>query len=248
MDSDNQTNSNPNKRKKTDSSTDTDDLLITSEEVSLMSSINKKLEILIPLHKDVQEITRSLEFAHEHIMTLQTANKELHSSVQSLSEQMQKISTENKQLKETVLDLQTRSMRDNLIFSGLPETNNENTESVVKNFMKTQLKIPPETLKNVTFHRVHRFGRNTSTSPRPIVAKFEHFQDKLLVKGKGRELKGTTFGLNEQYPREINERRKVLYPIMKEHRSKNIRTSLIVDKLYINGQLFRNSKTTPWLF
>ena len=248
MDPDGQTSTNPNKKRKADSSTDTDDLLTSAEEVSLMTSINKKLDILIPLHQEVKEITRSLEFAHEHIMTLQTANKELHSSVQILTDQMQKITAENKLLKETVLDLQTRSMRDNLIFSGLPEANNENTESVVKNFMKTQLKIPPETLQSITFHRIHRFGKSTNTSHRPIVAKFEHFQDKVLVKSKGKELKGTNFGLNEQYPREINERRKVLYPIMKEHRSKNIRTSLIVDKLYINGQLFKDSKITPWLF
>lgn len=248
MNPDSETSKNPAKKRKTDSATDTDDLLTSGDEVSLMASINKKLDILIPLHQEVRDITHSLEFAHEHIITLQKVNKELHTSIQSLSDQMQRITAENKLLKETVLDLQTRSMRDNLIFSGLPETNNENPETVVKEFMKTQLKIPPETLRNITFHRVHRFGKSTNASHRPIVAKFEHFQDKLLVKSKGKELKGTKFGLNEQFPKEINERRKVLYPIMKEHRIKNIRTSLVVDKLYINGQLFRDSRVTPWLF
>lgn len=111
--------------------------------------------------------------------------------------------------------------------------------------MQTQLKIPPY---NITFHRVHRFGTASNKKHRPLVAKLEHFQQKLLVKSKGKELKGTNFGINDQYPKEINERRKILYPIMKEYRTKNIHTSLVVDRLYINGQLFRDSKITQWLF
>ena len=48
-----------------------------------------------------------------------------------------------------------------------------------------------------------------------------------MVKSKGKELNGTTLGMNDQFPREINERRKALYPIMKENRIKNKRTYLI---------------------
>merc|ERR1712035_8530 len=102
--------------------------------------------------------------------------------------------------------------------------------------MGTHLKIPPDIAKDITFHRVHRLGTHTAKGPRPIIAKFEHFQHKLLIKSKGKELKGTTFGLNDQYPREINERRKVLYP--RENRRNNKRAVLVVDKLYIDGQLF----------
>lgn len=109
---------------------------------------------------------------------------DMYSSLKSLSDQMQTITAENKQLKETVLDLQTRSMRDNLIFSSLPETDNENVENFVKDFIKIQLKISPETLHNITFYRVHHFGKITNKRHHPIVAKFEHFQDNLLVKSK----------------------------------------------------------------
>ena len=61
-----------------------------------------------------------------------------------------------------------------------------------------------------------------------------------MVKSKGKELKGTKLGMNDQFPREINERHKALYPIVKENRIKNKHTYLIVDKLYIEGQLFRD--------
>ncbi len=249
LDMDNRTPSNPSKRnRKSDSSTDTDDLQTTTIEVSILASINKKLDLLIPLNDEIKEIRNSLEFAHQSIITLQKANQDLHKSVNTLNEQMHTVSKENKLLKETVLDLQTRSMRDNLIFSGIPEQTPDDPETNIKTFMTTHLNLPPDTVNNITFHRVHRLGKPSTKGPRPIIAKFEHFKHKELVKSKGKELKGKPYGLNDQYPKEINERRKILYPIFKENRQNNKRSSLIVDKLYIDGQLFRSSKITPWLF
>ena len=44
----------------------------------------------------------------------------------------------------------------------------------------------------------------------------------------------------EQYPQEIQQKRRELLPIMKEARTAGKETKLIRDKLYINGQLFRS--------
>lgn len=239
---------NPSKRKKADSSTDTQDLEVTDIQVSVLESINKKLDILSLLHQEIKDLKASLEFTHQQIEDLQRDNTELRSTLTAVTSEVNTLKKENKTLRETVLDIQSRSMRDNLIFSGIPESTPDNPETLVKNFMVSALKIPAETVKNITFHRVHRLGPRGGNRHRPIIAKFEHFQQKVLVRSKGRELKGTSFGMNDQFPREINERRKVLYPIMKEHRQKGKRTALVVDKLYIDGQLFREPSITTWLF
>ena len=42
---------------------------------------------------------------------------------------METTTKENKIIKETILDLQARSMRDNLIFSGIPENSPDNPET-----------------------------------------------------------------------------------------------------------------------
>lgn len=236
------------KRRKRDSATDTDDLHTTEVEVSVLASINKKLDILVTSHEELKDMRESLEFAHNQIGTLQQSNQELQTSITTLTQQMQKVSAENKQMKETILDIQTRSMRDNLIFSGIPEISPDNPELQIQNFMHSQLKLPADVVQNITFHRVHRLGKQQQDKTRPIIAKFEHYQQKELIKSKGKLLKDTHFGMNDQYPREINERRKVLYPILKENRRNNIRAVLAVDKLYINGQLFRSHEKTPWLF
>lgn len=90
---------------------------------------------------------KSLEFAYNQIKTLQHSNRELKTLVTALTQQMKNVTAENKQMKETILDIQTRSMRDNLIFSGIPETSPDNPELRIQNFMTSQLKLPTDLYK-----------------------------------------------------------------------------------------------------
>jgi hypothetical protein len=51
--------------------------------------------------------------------------------------------------------------------------------------------------------------------------------------------------MNDQFPKEIAERRKVLYPSFKENRLKRERIALVIDKLYVHYQI-REPKTTGY--
>lgn len=55
-----------------------------------------------------------------------------------------------------------RPMRDNLIFEGILETSDENTEEILKKFLKSKMNKTDDP----QFHRVHRIGReNPGPSP-----------------------------------------------------------------------------------
>lgn len=151
---------------------------------------------------------------------------------------MDEVTIENKIMKETILDIQTRSMRNNLIFSGSLSLFHENTTQTPTGHHK------PNHLPQSSSSRI----RLKKKSPRLIIVKLEHYKHKEFIKSKGKELKGTHYGINDQFPREINDRRRILYPIMKKHRQNNTHANIIVDKLFIEGQLYRDSKVTPWLF
>ncbi len=127
-------------------------------------------------------------------------------------------------------------MRDNLVFSGIPESAEEDPEATVKTFIKTYLKLPEDTVENICFERVHRMGAKKpgAPRPRPIVAKFGYFKQKEQVKSRGRELKGTDFGVNDQFPKEILERRKILFPIRRSLIQKGSRAVIAVDRLYVD--------------
>lgn len=70
-------------------------------------------------------------------------------------------------------------------------------------------------VKNISFHHVHCLGgwRADARRNRPIVAKFEHFKQKELVKNCGWEPVGTDFSFNDWFPKEILVQHKVLFPI-----------------------------------
>ncbi len=58
-------------------------------------------------------------------------------------------------------------------------------------------------MENICFERVHRMGAKKpgAPRPRPIVAKFGYFKQKEQVKSRGRELKGTDFGVTTSSPK-----------------------------------------------
>ncbi len=79
------------------------------------------------------------------------------------------------------------------------------------------------------------------------MARFEHFKQCEHVRSLGKQLKGKPFGISEQFPHKIVERRKTLLPVFYSNKP-NGRVNLNRDKLNINGTLFKNPNITPWLF
>lgn len=83
-------------------------------------------------------------------------------------------------------------MRDNLIFSGILKHPSDNPEALIKDFTKIQLKLPPDTVNQITIHRVHCLTlAHANKSHRPIIAKLEHFKHRELIKSQGKELVST---------------------------------------------------------
>ena len=94
---------------------------------------------------------------------------------------------------------------------------------------------------DIQLNRVHRMGkpRAASSFPRPIVARFERYKDRKAVRRAAqRTLVGTKSGVNEQYPKVVEDKRKKLYPVMREARRENKKAVLVVDKLYINNYVY----------
>ncbi|XP_021346654.1 uncharacterized protein LOC110464581 [Mizuhopecten yessoensis] len=144
---------------------------------------------------------------------------------------------ECQEMKEQILALQSRSMKDNLLFGGIPEqSGEENTEGTVKEFIQKQLEIESD----MNFSVVHRLRPRSDGKPRTIIAKFENRKDReMVLKSAPVKLRGKNeFTVNEQFPAEINERRRELIPIMKEAKRHGKRATLRVDKLYVDGQLY----------
>lgn len=145
-------------------------------------------------------------------------------------------------LRDTVEDLQCRSMKNNLIFHGLRENDHEDTEGKLRDFIYYELDIG----KDLALGNVHRIGKRAFGKNRPIIARFIYHNDWQLVKDSAHRLRGTHFGINEQFPAAVEDRRKLLYPIMKHKRRSGHRVKLVRDKLFIDGQLYVGNDDTDF--
>ena len=137
-------------------------------------------------------------------------------------------------LREDVLDLKCRSMKNNLIFTGLYRIRDEDTEELLRSFLYKELGIQYD----IQFGNVHRFKTRGDNRRAPIVARFIYRRDFEYVLSIAHRLKGKPYGIREQFPAEIEQRRKKLYPVMKEARQQKRQVTLVRDRLYIDNELY----------
>ncbi|XP_061196027.1 uncharacterized protein LOC133204318 [Saccostrea echinata] len=154
-----------------------------------------------------------------------------------VNDELETIREANEKLQSSVTDLQARSVRDNLVFSGIPEHAWEDTERLLQDFIQRRFRLGYD----ISFERVHMVGKWSEFNeyPRNIVAKFSFFKDREFIRtNAARRFSGTKVWVNEQFPQEIEERRKKLYPVMRQARKDKKRTKLVRDILYIDGEVY----------
>ena len=146
--------------------------------------------------------------------------------------------------KQRAIKLESYSRRNNLNFFNIPEQTDEsfeNSETILRKFMAAELKISKEDVDDISFQRVHRIGKSslTDSKPRPLIAKFTYHKDIEFVISQAKNRRDTNFAVARDFPKEIVDKRKFLLPTLKDAKKKGHTATLVNDKLYINGQLYR---------
>jgi hypothetical protein len=148
-------------------------------------------------------------------------------------------------MQEKLLDLESRSMRENLIFYGLTEPDTPqpgpiNCETQVRYLIKDTLDIDHT---DMVFDRVHRLGGARAKKPRPIVVKFQIYTDREMVRLKSYEddikqkLKDRKQGVGIQSPQTYRDARKAFSDYIKSERIDETTTRIAGTKLYINNKI-----------
>ncbi|XP_077560609.1 uncharacterized protein LOC144175401 [Haemaphysalis longicornis] len=161
----------------------------------------------------------------------------LETNVSSCQEQIASLSTTIQTLENKLDDLENRSRRSNLIIYGLPEAEDESSDTlehaVNQKIVKGILDLDP-----VGIERIHRLGRPSSGKVRPVIFKLLDSRDKVSILKKGIKLKGTNYSIGEDFSKRLRELRRKLWQSSKENRDNGDKTSLIFDKLYINKKAY----------
>ena len=209
---------------------------------AMMTKLEKLDLIEIKVHaveEDLRKMRDSIEYVHAEVDDLKAENIARKKTDEDTKQQLEKLQKENEILNKSVIDLKARSMHDNLIFYNLPESKDEDTTNLIHGLLEEKLDIKDARV-NVKIDRSHRLGKPKSgtTRPRPIVAKFNYFQDREQIRRNARKLKGTKLAIGEQFPEEIMKIRKELYPEFKKAREAGKKATFVREKLIMDGQVF----------
>ena len=141
-----------------------------------LSEVTEKLKVLDTVEKKVNEFDADLKQLRatfekdrkDHADKMMVVNDRLENlefSGGELCDKLERLENDNKKLQEKMTYLQSQSMRNNLIFTNLPEDENErsqNTERKLRQFLVDKLKMAQDAVDNLKLERVHRMGISRS--------------------------------------------------------------------------------------
>lgn len=150
-------------------------------------------------------------------------------------------------LQNQTLELTQRSMRDNILFHGIPESKNPGAEDCVNLVTQAVRKMGFE--DTLTFERIHRLGtfHPGMKYTRPIVGKLPFKQAESLL-AKSRALPRGDFFITRQVPQELREKKKMLWEKAEHFKALDPKCKTKISekgKLYVNGQLVEESFQAP---
>jgi hypothetical protein len=145
-----------------------------------------------------------------------------------------------KQMSYHSIDQEARSRRNNIIFYGVTENLNQTDRDIAYGFMEHDLVIDTS---EMYIERAHRLGtlynpkyRNTDDPKRPLIVKFKYYTDTEIVMQKAYKLRGTKFGVDRDYPKEIANARKSLYNSLEAKQARQDKVKMYIKfpaKLFI---------------
>ena len=196
------------------------------------------------IHKTVSDLEECKNFDSVKLAELCDDQKRLDHTQSQIQNELRKTREQNTKIQEELIELRGRSMRDNLLFFNFPEqTHNQRNEACIDkifDFCELELDIA-NVRQNVKIDLAHRIGQPRPNKIRPIVAKFNYNVppgQRNNKKAAAEKLRNSRYSVGDQYPVEIQQRRRKLVPVLKQAQSEVKRAILVYDKLYINDSRY----------
>ena len=203
-----------------------------------VSEVDKRCNFISEQY-DSQKV--EISSAKKDIKIVQDQCKQLNKRQKELEEESDRLN----KLDSKLLDLESRSMRENLLLFGIEEERgfrNDNNEACimkVQEFLRDNLEFEEGDIRQIEIDRAHRIGRKRDDTMRPMVVKFHSYVDREKVRLRGNDLREhlrrKKLAVKAQWPKEIIDKRKPLYPIFQKAKDEGKNVRFVREKLFING-------------
>ena len=167
---------------------------VNSDVKDLAININKATEIAVAAKSIAESNTTSIielrtnlkaelkEELGDEILELKSEINELKSELCSVKIKYRNLERDFDDVKSQTNNIETYSSKDNIVFYGIAENQNESNDecaAAVRKFMVEVLNIPLDRVNAVVFIRCHRIRLSARTCP--IIVRFREFKDRELV-------------------------------------------------------------------
>ena len=170
--------------------------------------------------------------------------KKVDEKCDSVQAEVKKYREENQDLAEKLTRLEIQMRKKNLCFEGFPEAKDEDCYRKVAATLQA-IGIEPDDISADACYRKGKF-QPRAKFPRPILAKFVYEEDRNHIfesrfKLKGKKVLQNKIFIEEDFPPDVENNRRVLKPIMiKAKRVETLknRIQLKADRLTIDGKVY----------
>jgi ribA/ribD-fused uncharacterized protein len=193
------------------------------------------------IHTDIQSIQSTANYACEQAKAATERAEQADRKIGELQYQNSLLEKNIADLRAKLSSVECQARRDNLIFSGIKESENETWQDCEQKVLDI-LKVVD--LNDIHFERAHRIGLRSMYNiqkPRNIIAKFSSIKarEKVWLKRFDISRKTNTW-INEDFPEDIKRKRQTLLPALKAaQRSPHVKhASLKLDKLIVDKKTY----------
>ena len=219
--------------------------------LGLEDKVDNVFSVLLDLKISMSSISSTHQDHDKAMMDLETENEVLKDQLKSAQGKIIRLDSKIKKLELAHEELQWRQMKHNLVFYNLHEDTKENCEATIVAFLKEKMSIPAaniyspqNTSGEIRIDIAHRVGKPAANRTRPIVVSFVTRKGRDMVLRQSSKLKRTAWGVGEQLPASMRERRSALVKKMSEIKKENPSANIKVTR----DKMYTDKKETPSLF
>jgi hypothetical protein len=145
--------------------------------------------------------------------------------------------------REETIQINARSMKDNIIFQDIPEQLDEHdVKQTLLCFLEKEMQVSQDDLSRIGIRKVYRMGMK-GTRPRNIIVNIDD-EGKSVIWKHTRNLRGKSYSVFTQLPRELAERKRQLVPRYKAAKTQKQKVKWAAEKLIINDSITEVKRDT----
>lgn len=210
---------------------------------------DKMCENYSKISEDYNELKKSAEFFEEKLAKCDEEMSDMRREVNNLKTQVITLERQNTELNvqcqmltDSHVKTEIHRREQNVVFDGVPETYGEDAGLLHHKIVNilNHMMIFNRQGSTVPIAREHRVGPYIKGKTRPVVCHFaRHYDAEIVLKNRS-QLPDKVYA-REDYPSEIEDRRRILRPIFNKAKKTNEfkgKCKLVQDKLVLDGKVY----------